>query len=138
MKVKTVDISGFRGHQINNKNPFYNKKFTGNDYENTCQRALWAGIKYLSKVDHPDKILDKSSHFSNVYGLLFTPESAKELEKEWEKMNLGWTGLQHECVIGHLQFIAKNGVKKWLDEFKNEKNRIFEIDLDDLKLGDLK
>lgn len=123
---KTVDISGFEkmGDKI------------GYGYEAVCQRALWEGIDYLSKCDRPEKILDKSSGFKNVYGILETPESAKELEAIWSKLDKevfkGWTGGQHQAVVGHLMFIAKNGVQKWLDEFKNEPERIFEIDLTEL------
>lgn len=119
MKVKTVDMTGFG-------------KSSG--YEAVCQKALWAGIQYLTKVDRPDKILDKTVEFTNIYGICETPESAKELEAIWSKMDKevfqGWTGAQHQAVVGHLRFIAKNGLQGWLDEFKNEPNRIFEFDLD--------
>lgn len=108
----------------------------GYGYEAVCQRALWEGIQYLAKCDKPEQILDKTSSFKNVYGICQTPESAKELEELWSKLDKevfkGWTGAQHQVVVGHLQYIAKNGIKKWLDEFKNEPDRIFEIDLDKL------
>ena len=124
--VKTIDISGFDSHGDE----------LGYGYEAVCQRALWEGIQYLAKVDRPDKILDKSSGFKNVYGIIETPESAKELEAIWSRLDKevfnGWTGAQHQAVVGHLMFISKNGVQKWLDEFKDQPDRIFEIDLDKL------
>lgn len=124
--VKTIDISGFEkmGDKI------------GYGYEAVCQRALWEGIQYLAKVDRPEKILDKTGSFKNVYGICETPESAKELEDIWSKLDKevfhGWTGAQHQAVVGHLQFIAKNGINKWLDEFKDSPDRIFDIDLIEL------
>lgn len=121
--VKTVDMSGFD-----------EDKFAG--YEAVCQRALWEGIKYLAKVDRPDKILDKTLEFKHIFGIAETPESAKELETIWSKLDKevfkGWTGAQHHVVVGHLRFIGKNGLQKWLDEFKDEPDRIFEMDLDKL------
>ena len=119
MKVKTVDISGM-----------------GLGYEKVCQRALWAGIQYLAKVDRPNKILDKTQEFSNIYGIATTPDSAKELETIWEKMDMGWTGAQHQAVVGHLRFIGENGIEKWLAEFKDQPERIYEIELDSLSFGD--
>jgi len=119
MKVKTVDMTGFG-------------KDSG--YEAVCQKALWAGIKYLAKTDQPDKILDKTLEFKHIVGIAETPESAKELEAIWSKMDKeefqGWTGAQHQAVVGHLRFIGKNGIQKWLDEFKDQPDRIFEFDID--------
>jgi 2'-5' RNA ligase len=108
----------------------------GYGYEVVCQRALWEGIQYLAKTDEPEKILEKTASFKNVYGICETPESAKELEQIWSKLDRevfkGWTGAQHQAVVGHLQFISKNGVKKWLDEFKDTPDRYYEIDLSKL------
>ena len=121
--VKTVDMSGFEemGDKI------------GYGYEAVCQRALWEGIKYLTKCDRPEDILKGTAGFKNVYGICETPESAKELETVWSKLDKevfhGWTGAQHQVVVGHLQYISKNGIEKWIAEFKNEPDRIFDIDL---------
>ena len=141
MKVKTIDLSGMGGH-----------------YELTMQRLLWTGIKYLSKIDNQDDIF-KGTHGLNLkaiqntsffgepvakgdtvtlVGVLETPESLREMEKEMSKAVKGdWTGMQHQTVIGHLEQIAKHGYDWWIDQFKNEPKRITEIDLDKL-FGDEK
>jgi len=122
MKVKTIDMTGFG-------------KYSG--YEFVCQLALWAGVDYLAKMDQPDKILDKTVEFKNIVGIAETPESAAELEQIWSKMDkelfMGWTGAQHQAVVGHLRFIGKNGIKKWHDEFKDQPGRIYELDLDEAR-----
>lgn len=117
----------------------------GYGYEAVCQRALWEGIFYLAKIDNPKDIFkgthgmkarDKEGNTVNFVGICYTPDSAKELESIWSKLDKevfkGWTGAQHEVVVGHLKYIAENGYEKWLDEFKKEPERIFEIDLDKL------
>lgn len=122
----------------------------GYGYEAVCQRALWEGILYFSKIDNPDKILDKTLEFKHIYGIAETPESAKELETIWSKLDKkvfhGWSGAQHQAVVGHLRFIGKNGIDKWLKEFEKTPDRIFEINLEkllnlntchDVKMSDL-
>lgn len=135
--VKTIEISGMGGH-----------------YEETCQKLLWTGIKYLSKVDNA-KDLFRGSHGINLqalqdtslfgeipvkkgetikfHGILETPESLKEMEEAMSKAVKGdWTGMQHQTVIGHLEKIAEHGYEWWLDQFKDEPKRIKEIDIDKL------
>lgn len=138
MKVKTADISGMGGH-----------------YETTCQKLLWTGIKYLSKIDNA-KDLFKGSHALNLKaledtsffgeipakkgdtiqlsGVLITPDSLREMEKEMSKAVDGdWTGSQHETIIGHLEKIAEHGFDWWLNELgKDDPGRIYSIDLEEL------
>ena len=123
-KVKTIDVSGFE------------QPPQAKGYERVCQQALWLGIQYLAKCDRPQDILAKTSGFKYVYGICETPESAKELETIWSKWDKevwhGWTGAQHQAVVGHLFQIAKHGLTWWLDQFKDEPNRIYEVDLEEL------
>lgn len=135
--MKTIDISGMGGH-----------------YELTCQKLLWTGIKYLAKIDNQVdifrgthginfKAIQDTSFFGEIpvkkgetieiHGVLETPESLKEMEKEMSKAVDGdWTGMQHETVIGHLQKIAENGYDWWLEQFKDQPKRIYEIDVQKL------
>ena len=132
--TKTIEISGMGGY-----------------YEDTCQRLLWTGIIYLSKIDNPKdlfrgshklnfKVLEDTSFFGeipvkkgeeiHIHGVLVTPPSLKEMEDAMSKAVKGdWTGMQHETVIGHLEKIAEHGYKWWLKQFKNEPHRIKDIDL---------
>lgn len=137
--MKTVDISGAG---------------MGEHYERTCQKLLWAGIKYLSRVDNAKdlfkgtgklnyKALEDTSFFGEIplkkgdtleiSGILVTPPTLKEMENEMSKAVDGdWTGMQHETVIGHLQKIAEFGYEWWLNEFKDQPHRIYEIDVNEL------
>ena len=137
--VQTADISGFPRDE---------------HYEQTCQRLLWTGIKYLSKIDDQDifrglqkmnlKALEDTSFFGEIpvkkgdtiqfVGVLSTPESLKEMENEMSKAVKGdWTGAQHETVIIHLEKISKHGLKWWIQELREtQDDRIYEIDLDEL------
>lgn len=117
MKQKTVDISGF-----------------GGGYEKVCQVALWTGIKYLAKCDKPEDLFKGTVEFQNITGIAITPESAKELEDLWRSNPAldGWTGAQHQAVVGHLRFIAKEGYLAWIKKFEKEPNRVYEIDMETL------
>lgn len=137
MKVKTIDISGMGGY-----------------YENTCQKLLWTGINYLSKFEDPEKLfkgshklnlkaLENTSFFGEIpmkkgdtlqiHGVLVTPESLREMEEEMSKaVNGDWTGMQHETVIGHLKKIAEHGYEWWFNQFKDQPERTYEIDLNEL------
>lgn len=125
----------------------------GGHYELSCQRLLWTGIKYLAKIDNQDDIF-KGTHGLNlkaiqdtsffgepvekgdtvkIYGILETPESCREMEKEMSKAVKGdWTGAQHQAVMGHLQQIAKHGYDWWIGQFKDEPKRIYDVDLNKL------
>jgi len=120
LKVKTVNLSGMP-----------------EDYERCCQQALWAGIDYLERIDNPAEIFKgthgmqgktKDGDEIKFVGICFTPESMDDLEDIWTSMKMDWTGAMHETVVGHLRFIAENGREKWLAEFKDKPERIYEID----------
>jgi len=136
--MKTADISGMGGY-----------------YEESCQKLLWTGIKYLAKVDNAKdlfrglhglnfKALEDTSFFGEIpvkmgdtlqiHGVLITPDSLKEMEDLMSKaVNGDWTGMQHETVIGHLEKIAENGYDWWLNELgKDNPNRLYEIDVEKL------
>jgi len=122
-------------------------------YENDCQKMLWTGIQYLSKVDQPEKLLQGTHGISAVagknnmlgleegtpvvfYGICFTPESFKECSDLIHKVAPGCTGAMYQAVVGHLRFIAKNGLQKWHEELKayREKEQPLDFDLDTLTL----
>lgn len=138
MKVTTADISGMSGV-----------------YEESCQKLLWTGIKYLSKIDNAFDLF-KGSHGLNykalgntslfgeipmkkndivqIHGVLITPESLREMENEMSKaVNGDWSGMQHETVIGHLEKIAEHGLEWWLNDLgKDDPSRLYTIDLEEL------
>lgn len=139
-KVETADLSGFPREE---------------HYEISCQKLLWTGINYLSKVDNAKDLFHGISTMSlrakrdnedmagiplkkgdevKLFGILTTPASLKEMEKEMGKaVNNDWTGAQHQVVILHLEKIAKHGLEWWIKELREtDENRIYEIDLDNL------
>ncbi len=118
--VKTWDISG-----------------TGGGYEEACQKMLWTGIKYLSKVDQPEQILKGRSEYKHIYGIVELPESFDECKEEMYKaVNNDCTGAMMQAVTGHLKFIATNGFKKWHEELKTGRKdeQALDFDLDSMRL----
>lgn len=109
MKIKTIDVSGF-----------------GGSYENACQQMLWAGVDWLDKNPGPITF----EEIENVTGIIFTKDRAKELEFYIVDAVKGErpSGAMVHCVMGHLRFISKNSLSKWLDEFKDMPDRVFEWD----------
>lgn len=107
--MKTVDISGF-----------------GGGYENECQKILKAGIEFLEK--NPGEIKFKQS--KNVFGIIDSSEDQRtsDLEDALVKASGDCTGGMVHATMQHLWFISKNGVDKWLEEFKDQQQRIFEWD----------
>ena len=136
--VDTWEISGF-----------------GGGYENACQRMLWTGIKYLSKIDNPEKLLQGTHGLQGkaakdnileieegtqiqFYGICYTPESFKECEAEMMKaVNNDCTGAMHQAVVGHLRFISKNGLQKWHEELKKARpdEKPMKFDLEIMKIA---
>jgi hypothetical protein len=113
--MKTVDISGM-----------------GGGYELCCQTMLLRGIAFLAQ--NPDFTFDKAySGFKGVYGLCMSKnENAKTLDEVITK-GTDCTGAMHQAVIGHLSYIHKNGYEKWLSNFEDEPDRIYEIDVETLE-----
>jgi hypothetical protein len=92
-------------------------KYTG--YEKACQDMLQAGFVFLET--HKDKRKLTATAYQNVYGI-FDPKSekAKELSKAVVKAHPDCTGAMHQAVMGHLFYIAHNGVDKWKEEIKKK------------------
>lgn len=108
--MKTIDISGM-----------------GGGYEATCQKMLWNGIRYLEGGGAKDDI--RISSFKNVVGVaICESDAAKALEKAMMEGVDDCTGAMHQCVIGHLLFIAKNGRDAWQAAFNGQPDRFYEID----------
>lgn len=114
-----------------------------NGYENACQKMLWTGIKYLSKLDCPLEIFKgthetklratkdtklfgavevKQGETINLVGILNTPESCRELEAEMMKsVDNDCTGAMHQYVMGHLKYIAEHGLQGWHKELQTHR-----------------
>ena len=126
-------------------------------YEEGCQKMLWTGIKYLSKIDNAKDIFRgmhetilkankdanlfgvipvKKGEIIDCYGILNTPESCMELESEMMKAVNDCTGAMHQCVMGHLRFIAEHGLEKWHQELKDARkdDQPLQFDLDTMTL----
>lgn len=108
--MKTIDMSGF-----------------GGGYEHVCQQMLKNGLDYLESKGKPDATLHG---YKNVYGIvdLKGPDS-KAFEDAVMKGIKDATGAMHQCVMGHLFYIAKHGHDGWIKELeKGQPERIFEWD----------
>lgn len=107
---ETVDVSGF-----------------GSGYERACQLMIQAGIKFLK---------DNEFHFDyytykGVYGICTSdaPWSKKLDDALMEAAGGDCTGAMHQCVIGHLQYIHKNGYDQWLKTAKDERKYTYPKEL---------
>lgn len=116
MKIKTVDISGFGGPT--------------HPYEQCCQRMLQRALKYMEqnaeawpagvplKVWLGDPELD-----------LANPElEVNKFTKAISGDDMP-SGAQMHTVIGHALFIRHHGREHWLEQFNDDKERIFEIEV---------
>ncbi len=92
----TVDISGMSG-----------------GYEATCQRMLYAGMKFLD--EHPDFHFDYKQS-ANIVGVATTNTPwCKMLDKVLaDAAEHDCTGAMHQFVVNHLAYIYKHGKKEWL------------------------
>lgn len=108
---ETVDVSGM-----------------GGAYEHACQKMIEAGEAYLHK--NPEFEFDHKE-FKNVYGVCWSDSpQAKELDKALMKSVDGdSSGAMHQCVIGHLAFIHKNGRDAWLREFEKDRTYVLPLGL---------
>lgn len=108
----TVDISGM-----------------GGGYERACQLMLQAGIKYLA--NKPNFVWDYNKGYENVYGVCWSDsENAKRLDKILlDAVGGDCSGAMHQCVIGHLIFIHKNGYDTWLNECGKDRQYIYPREL---------
>lgn len=98
----TINISGF-----------------GGGYELACQKMLRNGIDWLEL--NPDKAEPVFKSYENVFGIAIAENTAaKELDAAMMKGIDDATGAMHHAVSSHLVFIAKNGMKSWLEEYPEE------------------
>lgn len=107
--MKTVDISGM-----------------GGGYENECQKMFWAGVEFLK--NEPGELRFKQ--YENVHGLIdsSSDDRTQRLENHIVKASDDCTGaMVHSCML-HLLFVSKNGLENWLNEFKDQPERVFEWD----------
>jgi len=105
ISIKNItEISGFGKH-------------TG--YEKACQNMLQAGFVFLET--HKDKRKLEATAIENIYGVIdLKSKKAKELSQAVCKAHPDCTGAMHQAVMGHLFYIAKNGVDKWKEEIKKK------------------
>lgn len=100
VRQETFELSGF-----------------GGGYEDMCQRMLWRGVGYLSEVRPPVEMWDSATEFRDIYGVMVTDGAAlKAIEAAIIKPGEDCTGAMHQCVMGHLRFIHKNGIERWREE----------------------
>lgn len=111
MGIKTVDLSGM-----------------GGGYENECQKMLAAGEQWIKDNGEAKSKLSAKS-YDGIYGILEpnSPET-EDLSKSIVAVADDCTGAMHQCVMGHLMFIAKEGKDKWFELFKDQPERLFDWD----------
>ena len=91
----------------------------GGGYEEMCQKMLWRGVAFLAERKPPLSIWNKTHAYSSVYGVMHTEGAGiKELEKAIIHEGDDVTGAMHQCVMGHLAFIHKNGTGKWIEHLR--------------------
>lgn len=122
-------------------------------YEDACQKMLWTGIKYLSRIDNAIEIFRgthetimkakqdtklfgmidvKAGDTVNFVGILDTPESCRELESEMMREVKDCSGAMHQFVMQHLRYIAEHGLQGWHKELKKSRKgeEPYDFDLD--------
>ena len=107
---ETVDVSGM-----------------GSGYERACQLMIQSGIKFLK---------DNEFHFDyytykGVYGICVSDAPwSKDLDKALIDAAGGdCSGAMHQCVIGHLQIIHKQGYDKWVRSFPKGRRYMYPKEL---------
>lgn len=106
--MRTVDLSGM-----------------GGGYENECQLMLQAGEKWLEENKPKDL---KARTFEGIYGILEPASAETEQLSQYITKDRDCTGAMHQCVMGHLIYIAKEGKEKWFKLFDDQPERFFEWD----------
>ena len=87
--IKTWDISGM-----------------GGGYEATCQRMLWAGVKFMKTLKNP-KDLMLEANFAECQKAMYAVDGGS-----------GCTGAMMGKVTGHLRFFSRNGYDKWFEALR--------------------
>lgn len=89
----------------------------GGTYEDMCQRMLWRGVAYLAEVKPDPEMWSGAQTYANVYGVMVTEGAElKALEAAILKPGDDATGAMHQCVMGHLAYIHRNGLDEWRTE----------------------
>ena len=91
------------------------------EYEDVCQKMLQAGFDWLEE----NKKAKLEGHtYKGIYGI-FEPDSddAKKLSEVVGNSVSDCTGAMHQAVMGHLFFIAGNGIEKWKSEVQDKKQK---------------
>ena len=89
----------------------------GGGYEDQCQRMLWRGVAYLAEHKPDVKMWDGAKECANIYGVMIVEGTElKALEAAIMKPGDDVTGAMHQCVMGHLAYIHRNGMEKWREE----------------------
>ena len=122
--------------EIKDEEPFETMDISGmgGGYERTCQMMLLAGRKYLE--DNPKFIWD-FKHYEHIYGVCW---SDSEYGKALDKVLMGacnndCSGAMHQVVIGHLQYIHKNGYGEWLGRVPGERRYTYPSGLPQSSFG---
>lgn len=84
---------------------------------------LWRGVEYLAEAKPPIEMWKSAKSYENIYGVLSTEgDDLKGLEEAIIKKDDDVTGAMHQCVMGHLAYIHKNGTEQWLETLKEHRS----------------
>lgn len=93
MKIKTFDLTGF-----------------GGGYEATTQKMLWNGVRFVQGKNLQPVYLESK----NLIGVAIAEgNEAEDLDKAIMEGIDDATGAMHQCAVGHIRYINKNGYAKW-------------------------
>ena len=87
----------------------------GGGYEEMCQKMLWRGVKHLETIKPSVEMWQGATEYKNIYGIMITDGvELKALESSMlPPDDNDCSGAMHQCVMGHLRFIHRNGLIKW-------------------------
>jgi hypothetical protein len=107
---ETFDLSGF-----------------GGGYEDMCQRMLWRGVGWLAEAEPPVEMWSQAKSYAGVWGVVSTEgQNLKALEAAIIRPGDDVTGAMHQCVMGHLAFIHRNGIDAWREHMRQHRDGSFE------------
>jgi len=100
----------------------YDLSGMGGGYERQCQIMLWRGVQHLERVQPSVAMWDGATEYVGIYGVMVTDGAElKALEDAIIHKGDDVTGAMHQCVMGHLRFIHRNGLDKWAQELKADR-----------------
>jgi len=118
-EVEELKKSGDKKMKIEKISGLFDLSGMGGSYEKGCQNMLQKGFEWLCK--HPKANL-KGHTYKGIYGIFESDsKDAKELSNILAKSEPDCTGAMHQCIMGHLFFIAGNGIEKWKKELEELK-----------------